>query len=73
MRGALSRRLQSQSVLVLVAILKKEFQLPQSLHSILQILSVSTFEKVPLYQLLTTTLPANFETDNHNQLMLCNL
>jgi transposase len=60
-------------VYVLVAILKKELQLPQSLHSILQILSVSTFEKVPLYQLLTTTLPENYETDDHNQLMLWNL
>jgi IS4 transposase len=54
-------------VYVLVAILKKELQLPQSLHSILQILSVSTFEKVPLKQLLTTTLPENYETEDHNQ------
>ena len=60
-------------VYVLVAILKKELQLPQSLHSILQILSVSTFEKVPLNQLLTTTLPGNYETADHNQLMLWNL
>ena len=61
------------SVYVLVAILKKELQLPQSLHSILQILSVSTFEKVPLNQLLTTTLPENYETEDRNQLMLCDL
>jgi hypothetical protein len=60
-------------VYVLVAILKKELQLPQSLHSILQILSVSTFEKVPLNQLLTTTLPGNYETEDHNQLMLWDL
>jgi hypothetical protein len=57
----------------LVAILKKEFQLPQSLHSILQILSVSTFEKVPLNPLLTATLPENYETADHNHLMLCDL
>jgi len=60
-------------VYVLVAILKKELQLPQSLHSILQILSVSTFEKVPLYQLLTTTLPGDYKTDDCNQLMLWHL
>src|SRR5271165_1892336 len=60
-------------VYVLVAILKKELQLPQSLHSILQILSVSTFEKVPLNQLLTTTLPENYETEDRNRLMLWNL
>jgi hypothetical protein len=60
-------------VYALVAILKKELQLPQSLHSILQILSVSTFEKVPLYQLLTTTLPVNYKTDDCNQLMLWHL
>jgi hypothetical protein len=57
-------------VYVLVAILKKELQLPQSLHSILQILSVSTFEKVPLSQLLTTTPPGNYNIDKYNQLML---
>jgi branched-subunit amino acid transport protein len=58
---------------VLVAILKKELQLPQSLHSILQIVSVSTLEKVPLNQLLTTTLSRNYETDDRNQLMLWDL
>jgi hypothetical protein len=56
-----------------VAILKKELQLPQSLHSILQILSVSAFEKVPLNQLLTTILSENYESDDHNQLMLWDL
>jgi DDE family transposase len=60
-------------VYVLVAILKKELQLPQSLHSILQVLSVSVFEKVPLNQLLTTILSENYETADHNQLMLWDL
>jgi branched-subunit amino acid transport protein len=58
---------------VLVAILKKELQLPQSLHSILQIVSVSTLEKVPLNQLLTTTLSINYETEDRNQLTLWDL
>ena len=60
-------------VYVLVAILKKELQLPQSLHSILQVLSVSVFEKVPLNQLLTTTLSENYDSLDHNQLMLWDL
>src|ERR1700758_2336446 len=60
-------------VYVLVAILKKELQLPQSLHSILQVLSVSAFEKVPLNQLLTTTLSENYDSEDHNQLMLWDL
>jgi branched-subunit amino acid transport protein len=60
-------------VYVLVAILKEELQLPQSLHSILQVLSVSAFEKVSLNQLLMTTLSENYNTEDHNQLMLWDL
>ena len=60
-------------VYVLVAILKKELQLPQTLHSILQVLSVSVFEKVPLDQLLTRTLPENYDSGDHNQLRLWDL
>ncbi|MBM4103486.1 MAG: IS4 family transposase [Planctomycetes bacterium] len=41
------------SVYVLIAIIKKELKLPQSLAEILQILSVSIFEQVPLHQVLT--------------------
>ncbi len=39
-------------VYVLVAILRKEFILPHSLHSMLQVLSVNAFAKVPIFQLL---------------------
>jgi Transposase DDE domain/Domain of unknown function (DUF4372) len=60
-------------VYTLVAILKKELQLPQSLHSILQVLSVRVFEKVPLHQLLTTTLPENYDSADRNQLRLWDL
>jgi hypothetical protein len=60
-------------VYVLIAILKKELELPQSLHSILQVLSVNPFEKVPIDELLTNTL-SNFETtENPNQLLLWGL
>lgn len=41
------------SVYVLVAIMKKRFNLQESLYTILQILSVNVFEKTPFYQLVT--------------------
>ena len=43
------------SVYVLIAIIKKQLQIEQSLYTILQILSVSIFEKMPIYQALTNT------------------
>jgi hypothetical protein len=39
------------SVYVLVATVKKRLKLEHSLHSMLQILSLSTFEKSPILQL----------------------
>jgi IS4 transposase len=41
------------SVYVLIAIIRKQLQLSLSLHQMLQILSVTPFEHVPLFQLLT--------------------
>ncbi len=41
------------SVYVLVAIIKKRYELEASLYTILQILSVTIFERMPLYQVLT--------------------
>jgi len=41
------------SVYVLVAIVRKRLNLERSLHSILQILSVSLFEKIPILQALS--------------------
>jgi Domain of unknown function (DUF4372)/Transposase DDE domain len=61
------------SVYVLIAILKKELGLPQSLHSILQILSVNPFEKVPIHELLTDSLSNCENTNNPNQLLLWDL
>jgi len=43
------------STYVLVAIIKKRLQLSASLHSILQVLSLTLFEKVPLERLLANT------------------
>jgi hypothetical protein len=41
------------TVYVLVAIMKKQLHLKESLYTIFQVLSVSTFEKTPIYQLIT--------------------
>lgn len=61
------------SVFVLVAIIKKELHLNISLYTILQILSLTLFEKEPIYQVLTEgalALPNSFDP---NQLTLFNL
>lgn len=57
-------------VYVLVAIVKKELHLKQSLYEILQVLSVVPFEQVPLHEILTNHLTASNVKDNHNQLSL---
>ena len=44
------------SVYVLVAIVKKELRIDRSLNEILQILSVTLFEKTPLFEALTTKI-----------------
>lgn len=56
------------SVYVLVAIAKKKFILRQSLYEILQILSISIFEKMPINQLFQQTQLQYFKEQNHNQL-----
>ncbi len=55
---------------VIVAIVKKQLNLDLSLHSILQILSVTPFEKVPLLQLLSDLAPAPDINESGNQLIL---
>jgi hypothetical protein len=55
------------SVYLLVAILKKELASDLSLAEILQILSVNTFEKTPVSQLLTTSAHQNRPTPDPNQ------
>ena len=58
------------SVYVLVAILKKRLALPQSLYTILQVLSVTLFERMPLIQALTITPDSTSEDEAGNQLLL---
>jgi hypothetical protein len=58
------------SVYVLVAILKKRLNLQESLYTILQILSLSVFEKNELYQLVTEMNCKHVDAPSHNQLKL---
>ena len=58
------------SVYVLVAIIKKRLQLDASLYELLQILSLTMFERTPLHQLLTLAPPEPHSTESDNQLNL---
>ncbi len=58
------------SIYVLVAIIKKQLKLERSLYSILQILSITLFEKMPLLQALTHMDIKEQNTDFENQLNL---
>ena len=58
------------AVYVLVAIIRKRLSLEFSLHSMLQILSVTPFEKVSLFQLLSDMASAEPSATNPNQLSL---
>jgi len=60
------------SVYVLVAIMKKQLNIQASLYTILQVLSVSTFERTPLFQLLAKPDYKSQEVDIDNQLVLFN-
>ncbi len=60
------------AVYVLVAIVKKELKSDRSLYTILQVLSVSLFEKTPLSQLLNETRFQNENEESSNQLLLFN-
>jgi hypothetical protein len=55
---------------VLVAIMKKRLNVELSLHAMLQILSVTPFEKVPLIQLFSEAAKASDMHDADNQLIL---
>jgi hypothetical protein len=58
------------SIYVLVAIVKKRLKLEQSLYSILQILSVTLFEKTQLQQALSGFDPFDINNDACKQLNL---
>jgi len=60
------------SVYVLVAIVKKRLNLSASLYEILQILSLTMFERIPLDQLLNKIVTEDIQTLSPNQLNLFN-
>jgi hypothetical protein len=58
------------AVYLIVAIIKKQLNLPESLYTILQVLSVSLFGKTSLFQMLTFYDHKNDTNKTHNQLDL---
>jgi len=58
------------SIYVLVAIVKKRLNLDASLYTLLQILSLTLFEKMPILQALTQEQPNSEPLDQNNQLNL---
>ena len=61
------------SIYVLVAIIKKQLNLKPELYTILQILSVTIFEKIDIFQTLTRNNIVDKNTENDNQMKLFNL
>ena len=55
---------------VLVSILKEKVKTPQTMNEILQILSVSVFDKTPINQLIMISSSLNSNDDSHNSLTL---
>jgi Transposase DDE domain len=61
------------SIYVLVAIVKKQLNLDLSLYTILQILSLTLFERRPILQVLSETQPLPAPCPMSNQLNLFHL
>jgi transposase len=57
-------------VYLLVAIIKKELHLEQSLYTILQVFSVTLFEKTPILQVFSETQSQTETRSSHSQLTL---
>jgi len=61
------------SVYVLIALIKKRLDVQVNLNTILQILSVTAFEKIPLSRLLNDTNCSLQSNEDHKQLLLFDL
>jgi len=61
------------SVYVLVAIIRKRLELDASLYQILQILSVTLFEKTPILQVFQEDISQTDLSADSNQLILFDL
>jgi len=57
----------------LLRVVKKELKLDRSLYEILQVLSVSLFEKAPVFEVLTSPNHTTNEPIRSNQLTLFDL
>jgi len=57
---------------MLVAIIRRQLKINASMFTILQVLSVSLFEKTPLPQLLANIDETATPNHSHNQLLLFN-
>ena len=55
---------------VLIALVKKRLKIDKSLYSILQFLSISIFEKIPLLSAFQDFNDTQFESEDSNQLNL---
>ena len=58
------------SIYVLVAIVKKRLKIEESLYTILQILSLTLFEKTPILQALSQIHYTHEQDDRYKQLEL---
>lgn len=58
------------TVYLLVAIIKKRLKIEASLYTILQVLGLSVFEKIPIFEAFQPSNMANNNITDHNQLML---
>jgi hypothetical protein len=58
------------AVYVLVAIVKKRLNINASLYTLLQILSITLFEKIPMYQAFSENNDRSINQINNNQLEL---
>lgn len=56
------------SIYVLIAIIKKRLNIQHSLYTILQVLSVTAFEKTPIIQILADFAETEVTTENDEQL-----
>jgi hypothetical protein len=55
------------SVYVLVAIVNKELRIERSLYEILQVLSLTLFENIPIFQALAEPITPNSDASFPNQ------
>jgi len=58
---------------VLLAIIKKRLNIEDSLYTFLKVISVTIFEKIPIYQLFSDAIYTKQFVGDHNQLFLFNL